>query len=141
MSASVDTKQLRQHAFTLQSSGQIAPTAVEAVTRLAAARVRGMAQQTLSGSKHWFKIPPNITYDVKRSGLEIEAEIGRKRGTGGQGALMHLTEYGSSRSGPLRPALGPALDANAEPYERALLAAATATLGAGVGRMGRLSKP
>ena len=137
MSRSVDTKQLRWHSYELVSTGQIAPTAVEAVTKLAARRIQSNARAAFDGTRHWQKVPRDITWDVDRNGTKITAEIGRERGIGGQSALMHLLEYGSSKSGPIKPSLGPALDANQEPYEKALLAAATVPIAKGIGRMGR----
>jgi hypothetical protein len=140
MATSVDTKQLRQHVFELAATGRIAPTAVEAVSKLAAQRIQGMARQTFAGTRHWKHVPRAISWDVDRDGTQVKAQVGYERGGGGQASLAHLLEYGSSRQGPIKPHLGPALDANADPFEDALLAAVTAPLAKGIGKMGRLAR-
>lgn len=141
-SVSVNDKELREHVFELASTARIAPTAAEAVTKLAARRVQGLARQTLAGSRHWWALAKDVSWEVDRDGNQIKAMIGYERGLGKkhQATLAHLAEYGSSKTGPLRPHLGPALDANAEPYENALLAAATAPMAKGIGKMGRLAR-
>lgn len=124
MPAVVDTSQLQAHAYALVSSGPIVRKAVEAATKLAAQRVQMTAQAGFGGTTYWRATPRDITFDTAAKGTLIEAEIGRKRGIGGQSALLHLLEFGSSRFGPIKPTLVPALEANQEPYEKALLAAA-----------------
>lgn len=124
MAAVVDTSELQAHVFALRASGPILIKSVEGVTKLASQRVRDTARNQFVGTRYWGRVPSQITADVKRTGGTIEAEIGRKRGIGGQGQLMHLLEYGSSRFGPIKPSLGPALSANEEPYVKALGAAA-----------------
>ena len=128
MAALVDTTQLQAHVFALRASGPILMKSVEAVTKLAAQRVGMTARGAFVGTRYWTRVPPGITWDTHRKGPLVEAEIGQVRGSGGPSAMLHWLEYGTSRQGPIKPSLGPALDANEEPYERALLAAATAVM-------------
>jgi len=138
---SVDTKQLLAHVVQVRTAGPAAMTGIEAATKLAAKRIQGVARNGFAGTRHWTRVPQDITYDVDRNGFTVTADIGRKRGIGGQSALMHLLEYGSSRFGPIKPTLGPALDYNADPYAAMVAAAAVLPIGKGVGKMGRISKP
>lgn len=138
-SASVDTKQLRWHAYELASTGALATTAVHAATKLTVQQMKTHALSTLSGSRHWWALSRHLSTETSRSAVEVKGVLGYDRPPGGQAKLAHLAEYGSSKSGPLRPHLGPALDSVEDVYEKRLIAAATAPLGKGIGRMGRVS--
>lgn len=140
VSASVDTKQLRVHAYELASTGPIAMTGIHAVTKLATQRIQSQARGIVGGSRHWWALAGHITTETDRGTTEVKGEVGYARPPGGQGKLAHLAEYGSSKSGPLRPHLGPALDLNEEPWVQALVAAAVAPLGKGIGRMGGVKR-
>ena len=139
-SKSVDTKQLRWHSYELASTGAIVGTAVEAVTKLAVKRIQAQAREAFTGTRHWSKTAQHISTEVTRSGSEVKGVVGYERGQGNQASLAHLLEYGSSKFGPIKQHLGPALDANEEPYEKALLAAATAPLAKGIGPMGGIKR-
>lgn len=139
-SASVDTKELRWHSYELASAGSIATTAIHAVTKLHTQRIQSMARSIVGGSRHWWALAGHISTETSSSGTEVKGVVGYTRPPGGQAKLAHLAEYGSSKSGPLRPHLGPSLEAGADAYENALLAAAVSPLGKGVGRMGRLAR-
>lgn len=136
----VDTGELKTQAFRLASGAQVSPLAFEAVMRLSGQRIQSMARNSFAGTRYWKQVPRDITYEVNREGLKLELEVGRERGIGGQSALMHLLEYGSSRFGPIKPSLGPALDANVEPFAAQVVAAALVPLGAGIGKKGRVSR-
>ena len=142
MAGSVDTKQLRWHSYELATTAVAAPTAVEAVTKLATRRIQGHARTTLAGSRHFWKLARDLSSEVDRNQTQVKGVVGYERGLGKghQSGVAHLAEYGSSKTGPLRPHLGPALDANQEPYERALLAALTAPLAKGIGPMGGIKR-
>jgi hypothetical protein len=140
MSKSVDTKQLRWHSYELASTGVIATTAIDAVTKLTLQQMRMHALTTLSGSRHWWALARELSSETSRSAVQVNGVLGYARPPRGQAKLAHLAEYGSSKSGPLRPHLGPALDSVEDVYEKRLVAAATAPLAKGIGRMGRLAR-
>lgn len=137
MTVEFDTRQLRMHIFEVQSSGRVIIPAVEAVSNLAGQRIRDTAREVFQGTRYWKRYPSAITFDRDRDGTTIAVEVGPKKG--GQGSFGHLLEYGSSKQGPIKPHLGPALDANVEPFEKALEAAATAALAPGITRFGRVA--
>lgn len=134
----VDTSQLQLHVVNLQVAANTSRAGVRAATRLAGQRVRDMAKNTFQGTRYWTKYAPALTYDIEQTADSVTAWIGPLRG--GQGSFGHLLEYGGHEFGPIKPHLGPALDANAEVYEKALLAAVSAPLGAGVTKMGRVKR-
>ena len=123
----VDTGELTAHAFLLSGAGVAARPTVEAATRLAAQRVTSMARARFIGTRYWRSYPRTVTSDVEWSGTLIEAEVGPRMGRKTQGSMGHWLEFGTSRQGPIKPHLGPALEANRDVYEKALLAAITAT--------------
>lgn len=140
MTVEFDTRQLRMHIFEVQSSGRVIIPAVEAAANLAGQRIRDTAREVFQGTRYWKRYPSAITFDRDRDGTTIAVEVGPKKGTKGrQVAFAHLLEYGSSKQGPIKPHLGPALDANVEPFEKALEAAATAALAPGITRFGRVA--
>lgn len=120
MAAIVDTSQLKAHVFMVQAAGKVAQKGVEAATKLAAQRVRDTAKLPFAGTRYWKGYPATLGFDVESKGRSVEAEIGPRMGNKTQGSFGHWLEYGTSREGPIKPHLGPALAANEEPYMRAL---------------------
>ena len=139
-SKSVDTRQLWAHTYELAAAGPVATSAVYAVTILHTKRLQAIARSIVSGSRHWWALAPHITTETSMKGTYVQGAVGYKTPPQGQAKLAHLAEYGSSKSGPLRPHLGPAADMVEETYEDALLMAATQAAGKGITRMGRVAK-
>jgi hypothetical protein len=128
MPAVADTRELREHIFALQSSGPILVRNVEIAARRSGQRVRDVARSRFAGTRYWWKYPATITYDMERKGSLTVVEIGPNLGKGHQGSFGHWLEYGTSTHGPIKPHLGPALDATRDAFEKDLLVAAmTAT--------------
>ena len=135
---SVDTRQLWAHTYELRAAGPVATSAVYAVTKLHTQRLQSIARSIVSGSKHWWALAPHITRETSMKGTWVQGAVGYERPPKGQAKLAHLAEYGSAKSGPLRPHLGPAADMVEETFDDAILSAAVTSLGKGVTRMGRV---
>lgn len=79
---------------------------------MTARKVQQGARDRIAGHKYLPQYPAAISYDVRHTGLGVEAEIGPDKGRP-QGALGNIVEYGTSKNAPL-PHLGPALEEQAE---------------------------
>jgi hypothetical protein len=126
--ALVDTSELSAHVYALRSAGKIIQWPVKKATEVNARRIRDEARKAFVGTRHWKQYPRTIGYDVAWTTPKfIEAEVGPTMGRGDQGSFGHWLEYGTSRQGPIKPHLGPALDKVSDQYEADLLDAAEMT--------------
>lgn len=110
----------------LDRAATISPDEVRKVTQKGALNIKKDAQRRSSGIAHAPTYPYTITYDTEQRGTRTEAEIGpdKDKQVGGgphrtPGNLGAILEYGSINNSP-RPHLGPALEAEAPRFERAL---------------------
>jgi hypothetical protein len=90
---------------------------VSAVLGRAGMNMKRDIQQRWSGMKHLPKLPGLVSYDVTTVIGGIQLEVGPRHI--GQGELANVAEFGTVNNAP-RPALAPALDAEAPKVEAAL---------------------
>lgn len=83
---------------------------VAAVLGHAGMNIRNDARQRWAGMPHLRKLPGLVSYDVFMLPGSVNVEVGPRHV--GQGELANFAEFGSVNNAP-RPALSPALDAEA----------------------------
>lgn len=101
--------------------------AMKDVTSKGALNIKNAAKQSIMAqTRHLYvkQYPNSITYTITKANQQmVEAEIGPDRDKP-QGALGNLLEYGTPNNGGPRPHLQPAMDGEADNYERFMAEAA-----------------
>lgn len=113
-----DTSDLDKLADSLDEAKDEARKAAKQVVAKGALNIKKDARRRISGHVHLPHYPSSITYDLEAIPDGWQAEIGpdkRRR----QGPLGNILEYGTARTAPM-PHLGPAADAEAPKFARAL---------------------
>lgn len=91
---------------------------VEKVVGRGCLNIKREAARRWRGYAHLPHLPRSVNYDVTREGDTVTGEVGPDKAKL-QGGLAPYIEYGTIHSGPI-PAMGPATDAEAPRFERAL---------------------
>lgn len=91
---------------------------VEKVVSRGSLNVKRDAARRVSGLAHAPAYPAAIGYDLFHTLTTVQSKIGPDKGRR-QGALGNILEFGTSNNAPV-PHLGPALDAEAPRYVKAL---------------------
>lgn len=115
---SVDTSDLDKLAASLVRATAATVPAVDAVVAKGALNIKTDAARRASGLAHAPAYPRSITYDTFHTPRTSQAVIGPDKDRR-QGALGNILEYGTIKNAPV-PHLGPALDAEAPKFEKAL---------------------
>lgn len=79
--------------------------------------VKNAWREKLQGTPSAPRVPYSITYDTKELADAVEAEIGATKGTGNQGGVALLLEYGAPNNPSRLPAHGYGLAALQENVE------------------------
>ena len=85
---------LRQFAAALGKAGDDAAGVAEKVIEKGANAIKKRMREDAKGHRHFSRLAPSITYDMRSTGSAIEAEIGPRLGT-----LAGIAYFGSSRPG------------------------------------------
>lgn len=115
---SVDTSDLDKLVASLVRATAATVPAVDAVVAKGALNIKTDAARRASGLAHAPAYPRSITYDTFHTPRTSQAVIGPDKDRR-QGALGNILEYGTIKNAPV-PHLGPALDAEAPKFEKAL---------------------
>jgi len=113
--------QLTKLAGDLAEAAVSATAAAKPVVSKGALNVKKTARQLAPSGPHTPAYRYSITYDTFVRGGQVVAEIGPDKDRN-QGPLGNIFEYGTSEHPP-QPHMGPALEQEADPFERFLSAA------------------
>ena len=102
------------------------PDKVRAALAVSAFDIKRRARARVDGLAHAPAYPASIDFEVGRTLLGMQAEIGPDKGKR-QGALGNILEYGTRNNAPI-PHLGPALQAEIPGFVRAIERIADGTL-------------
>lgn len=116
MIVGIDATQASRLAVDLGVASLAATGKAIAVTSKGALNVKTRAQALAPKGPHTPAYASSITYDMVYGLTEIRAEIGPDKGRA-QGALGNIFEYGTGDTPP-HPHLGPALESEADAYEK-----------------------
>jgi hypothetical protein len=83
-----------------------------------ALNIKNATRAKWAGHRHAPTLSASVSYDLDEKGGALGAEIGPVKEATGAGPLGTIYEYGTPRNAP-RPALNPALDAEAPRFENA----------------------
>lgn len=97
---------------------QVAAVQARAIVAKGALNIKRDWQRAWSGHPHIPALPAAVTYDIKRTPLMIEAEIGPDKSKR-QGPLANIIEFGTSKNAPIPGGL-PALQAEQPRFQRAI---------------------
>ncbi|MHA7132541.1 hypothetical protein [Oerskovia turbata] len=118
-SIELDARELTALADDLSHLPAAALAKVRPVLQKGALKIKNQLQSEASGSRHFGKIAPTVSYDTTETPSAIEAEIGPDRGRGGAAGLAGAY-FGWSRGGASLPDPVLALEAEAPLVERFL---------------------
>lgn len=118
MGITVDSSDPKRLAASFDAEAKALPDDTRKVVQRGAYNIKKDAQRRISGHPHLPHYPNAITYDSIEKPGKVEAEIGPDKSRR-QGPLGNIIEYGTVRNAPL-PHLGPALEAEAPRFEKAL---------------------
>lgn len=125
MGVTVDTSELDRLGADLAGAATRAAPQIVAVTTKGALNIKNELRSEAEGVKHAPALPASITYDVTKSALGVEAQIGPREGGAGSLALLY---FGNSKSGPRLPDPMGALEREAVRYVEALAAVVQAAI-------------
>lgn len=112
----LDMTQVSRLAVDLGTASFAATGKAIAVTQKGAMNVKTEAQRLAPSGPHTPAYAASISFDMHYGLGSVRAEIGPDKGRR-QGALGNIFEYGTGDTPP-KPHLGPALEAEADNYER-----------------------
>jgi hypothetical protein len=99
-------------------SAAAADARLRPVVSKGALNIKNETRAKWAGHRHAPTLAAAVGYDLDERGDALGAEIGPDKAATGGGPLGTIYEYGTQRSAP-RPALNPALDAEAPRFEQA----------------------
>lgn len=95
----IDTTQLDRLVVDLNNMPASIARNVRSALQVSAGHVKESWRGKLQGNAYAPRVPFSITYDTRITGDGIEVEIGAQKGTGRQGGVALLLEYGAPRRG------------------------------------------
>lgn len=117
----IDTSELDRLVVDLTNAPVSIARQVRSALQVNAQHVKESWREKLAGNAYAPRVPFSITYDTKISDDGIEVEIGAQKGTGRQGGVALLLEYGAPRRGLAPRGYGlAALQENLEDLERGI---------------------
>lgn len=112
----IDASQVQKVAVELSAASAAALPKAAAVAGRGAMNVKKTAQSLAPKGPHTPHYARSISYDVTTTATGVQAEIGPDKNRR-QGPLGNIFEYGTGDTPP-RPHLGPALEAEADNFEK-----------------------
>ena len=117
----IDTTELDRLVVDLRNAPASIARDVRSALQVNATCVKESWRSKLQGNPYAPRVPFSITYDTQISDDGIEVEIGAQKGTGRQGGVALLLEYGAPRRGLAPRGYGlAALQENLEDLERGI---------------------